>query len=124
MSDPVFVLSISCPDRRGIVAEVTRFLFERNCNILDSQQFGDRGNGRFFLRIHFVSEGAVDEARLNREFAPMVKEFHMDARLFDAARKTRAMIMVSRFGHTLVDMLYRVRIGSIAMDVPLIVSNH
>jgi formyltetrahydrofolate deformylase len=52
MSTPEFVLSISCPDRRGIVAEVTKFLFERNCNILDSQQFGDRGNGRFFMRVH------------------------------------------------------------------------
>ena len=124
MSDPVFVLSVSCPDRRGIVAEVTRFLFERNCNILDSQQFGDRGNGRFFLRIHFVSEGGVGEAQLKQELAPVVEKFHMEASLFDAARKTRVMIMVSKFGHTLVDLLYRVRIGSIAMDVPLIVSNH
>jgi len=124
MSDPVFVLSVSCPDRRGIVAEVTRFLFERNCNILDSQQFGDRGNGRFFLRIHFVSEGGVGEAQLRQELAPVVEKFHMEASLFDAARKTRVMIMVSKFGHTLVDLLYRVRIGSVAMDVPLIVSNH
>jgi formyltetrahydrofolate deformylase len=124
VSDPVFVLSVSCPDRRGIVAEVTRFLFERNCNILDSQQFGDRGNGRFFLRIHFVSEGGVDEALLKREFAPIVEKFHMEASLFDCARKTRVMIMVSKFGHTLVDLLYRLRIGSIAMEVPLIVSNH
>ena len=60
MSNPEFVLSISCPDRRGIVAEVTRFLFEKNCNILDSQQFGDRGNGRFFLRVHCLSEGGID----------------------------------------------------------------
>jgi formyltetrahydrofolate deformylase len=124
MSDPVFVLSISCPDRRGIVAEVTRFLFERNCNILDSQQFGDPGNGRFFLRVHFVSEGGVDEAQLKQDFAPVVEKFQMDAGLFDAGRKTRVMIMVSKFGHSLVDLLYRVRIGSAAMEVPLIVSNH
>ncbi len=124
MSEPVFVLSISCPDQRGIVAEVTRFLFERNCNILDSQQFGDLGNGRFFLRIHFVSEGGVGEADLKNAFAPLVEKFHMQAHLFDSARKTRVMMMVSKFGHTLVDLLYRVRIGSIAMDVPLIVSNH
>jgi formyltetrahydrofolate deformylase len=124
MSDPVFVLSISCPDRRGIVAEVTRFLFERNCNILDSQQFGDPGNGRFFLRIHFVSEGGPGEARLVAEFAPLVEKFRMDASLFAAPRKTRVMIMVSKFGHSLVDLLYRVRIGSIAMEVPVVVSNH
>src|ERR1700753_3028400 len=124
MSDRVFVLSISCPDRRGIVAEVSRFLFERNCNILDSQQFGDRGNGRFFLRVHFVSEGGVGEARLKQEFAPVIEKFAMQATLSDSARKTRVMIMVSKFGHTLVDLLYRLRIGSIAMEVPLIVSNH
>src|SRR5580698_1956673 len=124
MTQPDFILSISYPDRRGIVAEVTRFLFERNCNILDSQQFGDPGNGRFFLRIHFESEGGVSETRLRQEFAFLAEKFRMQASLFDAARKTRVMIMVSKFGHTLVDLLYRVRIGSVAMEVPLIVSNH
>ena len=124
MSDAVFILSIACPDRRGIVADVSRFLYEKNCNILDSQQFGDRDNGRFFLRIHFVSEGGVGEAQLKQDFAPVAAKFQMQASLFDAARKTRAMLMVSKFGHTLVDLLYRVRIGSVAMEVPLIVSNH
>jgi formyltetrahydrofolate deformylase len=124
VTSPVFILSISCPDRRGIVAEVTRFLFEKNCNILDSQQFRDGDNGRFFLRIHFVSEGGVDEVRLKKEFAPLAEKFHMDVNLFDSARKTHVMIMVSKFGHTLVDLLYRVRIGAVAMEVPLIVSNH
>ena len=69
MNQPDFVLSISCPDRRGIVAEVTRFLFERNCNILDSQQFGDRANGRFFLRVHCLSEGGIGIPWLEKEFA-------------------------------------------------------
>jgi formyltetrahydrofolate deformylase len=124
MSDPIFILSIACPDQRGIVADVTRFLYEKNCNILDSQQFGDRGNGHFFLRIHFVSEGGVGEEELKKDFAPVAAKFEMEASLFDSARKTRAMIMVSKFGHTLVDLLYRVRIGSVAMEVPLIVSNH
>jgi formyltetrahydrofolate deformylase len=124
MSEPVFVLSVSCPDRRGIVAEVTRFLFERNCNILDSQQFGDRKLGRFFLRVHFVSEGGIGKAALEAEFRPIAEKFAMDAALFNAAHKTRVMIMVSKFGHALVDLLYRHRIGSIPMEVPLIVSNH
>ena len=124
MSNPEFVLSISCPDRRGIVAEVTKFLFEQNCNILDSQQFGDRGNGRFFMRIHCLSEGGVAIAALDNDFADIAGHFAMDARFFDQARKTRVLIMVSRFGHALVDLLYRTRIGAIAMEVPLIVSNH
>jgi formyltetrahydrofolate deformylase len=122
MSD--YVLSINCPDRRGIVAEVARFLFERNCNILDSQQFGDRGNGRFFLRIHLLSEGGVGLSALERDFAPVAEKFQMDAQFFDSAKKTRALIMVSKFGHGLVDLLYRLRIGAIPMEVPLIVSNH
>jgi formyltetrahydrofolate deformylase len=124
MTQPEFVLLLSCPDRRGIVAEVSRFLFERNCNILDSQQFGDRANDRFFLRIHGLSEGGVDIARLESEFAAIAVKFDMQAAFFDMARKTRSLIMVSRFGHGLVDLLYRIRIGAIPMEVPLIVSNH
>ena len=124
MSQPDFVLSVSCPDRRGIVAEVTRFLFERNCNILDSQQFGDRANGRFFMRVHCLSEGGIGIPWLEREFAAIAQKFAMDAKFFDTSRKTRALIMVSKFGHGLVDLLYRIRIGAIPMEVPLIVSNH
>jgi formyltetrahydrofolate deformylase len=124
MTQPEFVLSISCPDRRGIVAEVTRFLFERNCNILDSQQFGDRGNGRFFLRVHCLSEGGIGIAWLEKEFSAIAEKFAMDVQFFDNARKTRVLIMVSKFGHALVDLLYRARIGAIPLEVPLIVSNH
>ena len=124
MDQPDFILSISCPDRRGIVAEVTRFLFQRNCNILDSQQFGDRGNGRFFLRVHCLSEGGIGIAWLEKDFTSLAEKFAMDARFFDSARKTRVLIMVSKFGHALVDLLYRARIGSIPLEIPLIVSNH
>jgi formyltetrahydrofolate deformylase len=124
MTQPDFILSISCPDRRGIVAEVTRFLFERNCNILDSQQFGDRANGRFFLRIHCLSEGGIGIPWLENEFAALADKFAMNAQFFDSARKTRVLIMVSKFGHGLVDLLYRARIGAIPLEVPLIVSNH
>ena len=124
MAHPDFVLSLSCPDRRGIVAEVSRFLFERNCNILDSQQFGDRANGRFFMRVHGQSEGGLEISQLEADFAPIARNFAMEVQFFDNSRKTRAVIMVSKFGHALVDLLYRVRIGAIPMDVPLIVSNH
>lgn len=124
LQQPNFVLSISCPDRRGIVADVSRFLFERNCNILDSQQFGDSGNGRFFLRVHCLSEGGIGLPWLEREFAAVAARFDMQAQFFDTARKTRGVIMVSRFGHALVDLLYRCRIGALPLEVPLIVSNH
>jgi formyltetrahydrofolate deformylase len=124
MTQPEFVLSIACPDRRGIVAEVTRFLFERNCNILDSQQFGDRGNGRFFLRVHCLSEGGIGIPWLEKEFSAIAEKFAMQAQFFDSARNTRVLIMVSKFGHALVDLLYRARIGAIPLEIPLIVSNH
>lgn len=124
VSFPEFVLCLSCPDRRGIVAEVTRFLFDRSCNILDSQQFGDRGNGRFFLRIHGLSEGGTALPILEKEFASIAAAFGMQAQFFDGSVRTRGLIMVSRFGHALVDLLYRVRIGAIPLEVPLIVSNH
>jgi formyltetrahydrofolate deformylase len=118
------ILTFSCPDQRGIVADVSRFLFEHNCNILESQQYGDKDSGRFFLRVHFASEGGIGKPWLEKEFAPVAEKFAMQAEFFDAAKKTRALIMVSRFGHALVDLLYRVRVGSLKMDVPLIVSNH
>ncbi|HEY0300203.1 MAG TPA: formyltetrahydrofolate deformylase [Rhizomicrobium sp.] len=121
---PRGVLTIACPDRRGIVAQVSRFLFDGGCNIIDSSQFGDRDNGRFFLRIYFASESGTAIGELEKAFAPIAKEFAMDAHFHDAATKTRTVIMVSRFGHCLVDLLYRIRIGALPIDVPLIVSNH
>jgi formyltetrahydrofolate deformylase len=124
MSHPDFILLFSCPDRRGIVAEVTRFLFENSCNILDSQQFNDTVSGRFFMRVHCRSEGGIAITALEAGFTPIAERFAMAAHFHDTARKTRAVVMVSRFGHGLVDLLYRIRIGAIAMEVPLIVSNH
>ena len=94
MSKPEFILSLSCPDRRGIVAEVTRFLFEQDCNILDSQQYGDRADGRFFMRIHGLSEGDIAVTRLEHDFAPIAQNFSMAAQFFDTAQKTRVLIMV------------------------------
>jgi formyltetrahydrofolate deformylase len=124
MSQPDFILLFSCPDRRGIVADVTRFLFENSCNILDSQQFNDTVSGRFFMRVHCRSEGGIAIAALEKAFASIAERFAMAADFHDSARKTRALVMVSRFGHGLVDLLYRIRIGAIPMEVPLIVSNH
>jgi len=121
---PQGVLTVACPDRKGIVASVSRFLFEHDCNIIDSQQFGDRDNGRFFLRISFASESGHAIAALEEKFAAIAADFAMDAKFYDASRNTRTIIMVSKFGHCLVDLLYRLRIGALPIEVPLIVSNH
>lgn len=124
VQNPRGVLTIACPDRKGVVAAVSHFLFENDCNIIDSSQFGDRRNGRFFLRTFFESESGTAMAELEAAFAPIVEEFAMEAHFYDNARKTRALIMVSRFGHCLVDLLYRVRIGALPIEVPMVVSNH
>ncbi len=121
---PCFILTIACPDRTGIVAEVSRFLFERDCNIIDSAQFGDRSNGRFFLRIFFASEGAVGIGALRGEFEEIAEKFGMDANFYDPLEKTRTLIMVSKFGHCLADLLYRHRIGALPIEIPMVVSNH
>ncbi len=118
------ILTLTCPDRRGIVATVSRYLFEHDANILDSSQFGDTGNDRFYMRIHFSWTSGAGISRFEQDFAPLATKLEADARFFDAAAKTRVLIMVSRFGHCLVDLLYRLRIGALPIDVPIIVSNH
>jgi formyltetrahydrofolate deformylase len=119
-----FILTIVCPDRRGIVATVSRFLFERGCNIVDSTQFGDLEQGQFFLRMLFSSDQTVTRDTLETDFAAIADEFTMDARFYDEGHKTRTLIMVSHLGHCLVDLLYRWSIGALPIDVIGIVSNH
>ena len=121
---PHYVLTISCPDRTGIVANVSRFLYDNACNIVDSAQFGDRDNSTFFLRISFTPEDGRKLSAISEAFTPIAREFAMNAAFFDMAVKTRTLIMVSKFGHCLVDLLYRHRIGALPVDIPLIVSNH
>jgi formyltetrahydrofolate deformylase len=120
-----FVLTLVCPDRRGIVFGVSRFLIERDCNILDSAQFGDQATGTFCMRIHFAAEGAaIDVRQLREAFEPVAAEFTMQWDLWDCQVKPRVLIMVSRQDHCLDDLLYRFRIGELRIEIPAIVSNH
>jgi formyltetrahydrofolate deformylase len=118
------VLTLSCPDRKGIVAAVSRFLLEQDCNILDSAQFGDPDNGRFFLRMVFHPERGTGAAELQRAFRSVANTFDMQAQFHDMSRKLRTLVMVSKFGHCLVDLLYRHRIGALPIEIASIVSNH
>jgi formyltetrahydrofolate deformylase len=122
--NPRGVLTLACPDRKGIVASVSRFLYENGCNIIDSSQFGDRRNGQFFLRTYFESESGKQIPNLEELFSPVARDFDMEWHFYDSAKKPRALIMVSRFGHCLVDLLYRIRIGALPIEVPVVVSNH
>jgi formyltetrahydrofolate deformylase len=119
-----YILPLSCPDRTGIVYRVSGLLFEWGCNILDSQQFGDEETGRFFLRVHFDAPAGVAASDLRARLAAMSEEYGMELKLHDARRKERLLIMVSKQGHCLNDLLFRVHSGHLHAEVAAIVSNH
>ncbi|GGP02423.1 formyltetrahydrofolate deformylase [Nonomuraea glycinis] len=117
-----YVLTLSCPDRPGVVAAVAGLLTARGCNITESQQFGDRDAQRFFMRVQFAATQPEDEIRA--AFAALAPEFGMVFQVRDLARRPRVLIMVSKFGHCLNDLLYRVRSGALDIEVVAVVSNH
>lgn len=119
---PDFVLTFSCPDRIGIVHAVSGFLASHGCNIRDSAQFSD--GRKLFMRISFDARDGVAFPRLQTEFADVGKSFDMTWQMHDCATKPRLMIMVSRAGHCLNDLLFRYATGMIDVEIPLIVSNH
>ncbi|VVD80113.1 formyltetrahydrofolate deformylase [Pandoraea morbifera] len=120
-----YILKLSCPDRPGIVHTVAGFLVERGGNILDSAQFNDRFTGGFFMRVHFQQRpGQTDLASLQRDFAPLAEQFEMQWELVDAAIKPRVLLMVSKIGHCLNDLLFRYKTGQLNIEIPAIVSNH
>jgi formyltetrahydrofolate deformylase len=123
-ADPEFILTLSCPDTTGIVFHVSGFLFERGCNIIDSAQFGDHSTGLFFLRVHFSAPAPLDRARLDEAFAAVASKFSMQARVDDMRVKPRVVLMVSKVGHCLNDLLFRWSSGQLQMEIPAIVSNH
>jgi formyltetrahydrofolate deformylase len=124
-TDRLFVLTLSCPDRRGIVADVAQFLSANACNIVESAQFGDPVGGNFFMRVCFRAEGALqDRTDFQQAFRGIAAEFGMTAAFSQVGERSRALIMVSRFGHCLNDLLFRWRIGALDMDIPAVVSNH
>jgi formyltetrahydrofolate deformylase len=120
-----YVLTITCPDRPGIVHAVTGFLVEHGGNIIESQQYDDLETGRFFMRMGFEVSGPRTTAeRLRDAFAAIAQEYRMDFRLWDARAPYRTLLMVSGHLHCLNDLLFRHSTGSLQIDIPLIVSNH
>ncbi len=122
---PEFVLTIACPDRPGIVFAVSSFLVQHSGNILESQQFDDRLENRFFMRVHFeVFDEAATLENLRAAFAQVSTAHSMSWHLWEADAKYRTLVMVSKFGHCLNDLLYRQSTGALQIEVPAIVSNH
>ena len=119
------VLTLDCPEGPGIVHAVSGFLLDHGCDIIDNKQFGDRAEGHFFMRVHFASDGDASTVNALREdFAPVGEKYSMNWQLEQQGYKRRVLIMVSKFGHCLNDLLFRARIGELPIDVVGVVSNH
>ncbi|KAH8812574.1 putative formyltetrahydrofolate deformylase [Xylogone sp. PMI_703] len=128
-----FILTISCPDQPGIVHSVTGFLVERNFNIVDSSQFGDPTTNAFFMRVHFgpaqsassETTSKVDVESLRADFeAKIAASKSMKFEIHPTSQKPRVLIMVSKIGHCLNDLLFRQSTGQLKIEIPLIISNH
>jgi formyltetrahydrofolate deformylase len=119
-----YVFTVTCPSKRGIVAAITSYLAQAGCNITDSSQFDDFESDRFFMRISFKSELGADLPSLSDGFAEIAKPFDMSYAFGDEAERMKVIIMVSRFGHCLNDLLYRWRIGALPIDIVAVISNH
>ncbi len=130
MSSPrEFILTLSCRDTKGIVYAVSGLLYEAGCNILASQQFGDvlssDATGLFFMRVHFEApEGLTDPAALEALVAPLRTRFAMELLVHPLARKPRLLLMVSKHGHCLNDLLFRCQSGQLHAEIAGVVSNH
>ena len=118
-----YVLTLSCPDRRGIVHAVSGFLLEHGGNIEEAAQYNDSGTGLFFMRVQFACD-SLDDAALRARLAPFAEPFGMQWQLHATSQPMRTVIMVSKEGHCLNDLLFRWKSGLLPLDIRAIVSNH
>ncbi|MEV3928684.1 MULTISPECIES: formyltetrahydrofolate deformylase [unclassified Streptomyces] len=119
-----YVLTLSCPDKQGIVHAVSSYLFMTGCNIEDSQQFGDHDTGLFFMRVHFSADSTVTVDKLRASFAAIGDAFRMEWQIHRVSERMRIVLMVSKFGHCLNDLLFRSRTGALPVEIVAVVSNH
>ncbi len=119
-----FILKLSCPDQAGIVHAVTGFLLEQGGNIVTSHQHGDADHRRFFMRIEFEAAAPAEGGALRQAFEPLAQRLQMDWELVGRETKTRVLLLVSKLGHCLNDLLFRVQTGHLPIEIPAIVSNH
>src|SRR5688572_5307660 len=124
MAEANFILTLSCVDRPGIVAAVTTELAALNANIAESNQFWDRETGMFFMRLAFTAPEGVSRETLELALKPAGERFAMRTALTDQSRRKRILIMVSKFDHAMLHLLYQIRVGWLDAEVAAIVSNH
>lgn len=118
------ILTISCADRKGIVGAVGASITAQDCNIVESAQFFDAGSGGFFMRVRFTPPAGHGPAQFSKGFEPVATAYAMDFQVNDVAVKPRVMLMVSKTGHCLNDLLYRWQVGQLPMQLVAVVSNH
>ncbi len=119
------ILLLSCPDRKGEVATIADFIFRHGGNILHADEHGDAESGLFLMRVEFdPRDFDIDLADFGKHFSPIAEAFHMKWHLAQSSQRQRMIILVSKFDHCLVDLLYRHKSGELACDIPLIISNH
>ncbi|MBS0883426.1 formyltetrahydrofolate deformylase [Pantoea sp. JGM49] len=118
------VLSVSCPSIRGVTADIVSYLAANGCNIRDSAQFDDETTNRYFMRITFRSDEGRTLEDIQRGFTPLVQKYQMDSHFFEEHSKLKVVLMVSRFGHCLNDILFRWKIGALPIDIVAVISNH
>ena len=124
MSTDSVILTLSCPDRPGIVAAVADVLLKAGCNIADAQQYGDEATGVFFMRVVFSPGEPNGAAALPERFTAVAEAFAMRWSMRPRAERRRVLILASKFDHCLADLLYRWRIDELPMDLVGVVSNH
>ena len=119
-----YILTVTCPSVRGIVAAISGYLADKGCYIVDSSQFDDLDTKKFFMRVSFMSQEGVTQEQIFDGFEPVAKKFDMTYEFHRSDERTKVLLMVSRFGHCLNDLLYRSRIGALPIEIVGVVSNH
>lgn len=124
MTQPNYILTLKCRDQRGIVAAVSAAVSALGGNILESNQYRDPGNDTFFMRVAFSTDGSADQDELHARLSPILTAYSMEAQLVDGNRMPKIILMVSKFDHALLHLLYQIRVGWLRAEVVAIVSNH
>lgn len=119
------ILLIACPDQKGVVATLSDFVFRHNGNILHADEHADQGSNLFLMRVEFdPADFDLDLNDFARHFAPIATRFQMNWRLAQSSHRQKMVILVSKYDHCLVDLLYRHKSGELPCDIPLVISNH
>jgi formyltetrahydrofolate deformylase len=119
------ILLIACPDQKGVVATISDFVFRHNGNILHADEHADEGSNLFLMRVEFdPTDFDIDLNEFAKHFSPIATKFQMTWRLAQSSHRQKMAILVSKYDHCLVDLLYRHKSGELACDIPLIISNH